>query len=467
MPGSWTPANDSVLAQAVVAAGFLYDPTQDIIYSSMYPLQRKLGYAYGYDASAILMSMIIDCEPIFFDYGGKHWMIELWKGQYGLETGCEIGVYTRPIGSTGAGYALLDATIGKRPGDAVASHNLFYDCASDDDRLTLSATLNRDGHKLFTLGPERHWWLTGFKWGVYSDPNQLAVDVSITLKDAEMLQALQAGIAGRNYPNLTVNGTTVSFTFDKTRTTQPPKPGLAEAQAWDQQIVNTYNGFHFKNNDPNQVQADFLPVVLNILHLPDSFGLTACQLAIEAGQSITTIITGLMSGISAAASAVEAWWSGVTQTFGDWLNTIERYLGINLDYACYVEIDNTRGQSALLLKGSTADSGLYVVNPPFWIPKGKRARFILRDPKGFGNTTGAKGTVTYGYTDTDLNMKTVVFTYNDPFWFTEKNEAHASQPDWVTWGNSPSHINWSTSQSDYGPGHPFNIGFVIGGGRPT
>ena len=191
--------------------------------------------------AAIAMNMIIDCEPIFFDYDGKHWMIELWKGQYGLETGCEVGVYTRPIGSSGVGYALLDATIGQRPGDSVPSHNLFYDCASDGDRLTLSATLNRDGQKLFTLGPELHWWLTGFKWGVYSDTSQLTVDVSITLKDAAMLQAFQGGIAGRNYPNMKVNGTTVSFTFDKTYTTQPPKPGLAEAQAWDQQIVNTYN----------------------------------------------------------------------------------------------------------------------------------------------------------------------------------------------------------------------------------
>ena len=60
-------------------------------------------------------------------------MIELWKGQYGLESGCEIGVYTRPIGSTGPGYALLDATVGQRPGDGAPSHNLFYDCAADTD----------------------------------------------------------------------------------------------------------------------------------------------------------------------------------------------------------------------------------------------------------------------------------------------------------------------------------------------
>ena len=81
----------------------------------MDPLQRSLGYAYGYDAAAIRMATIIDCEPIFFDYDNKHWMIELWKGQYGLETGCEVGVYTRPIGSSGVGYDLADATVGSAP----------------------------------------------------------------------------------------------------------------------------------------------------------------------------------------------------------------------------------------------------------------------------------------------------------------------------------------------------------------
>src|SRR5690242_20482520 len=94
MPTPWTPT--SVLAQAVYLAGFLYDPDQDIIYSRMDALQRNFGYAFGYDAAALAMNAVIDCEPVFFDYDGKHWMIELWKGQYGLETGCEIGVYTRP-----------------------------------------------------------------------------------------------------------------------------------------------------------------------------------------------------------------------------------------------------------------------------------------------------------------------------------------------------------------------------------
>jgi hypothetical protein len=42
---TWTPT--SPLAKAVELAGFLYDPDQDIIYSRMDALQRRLGYAYA------------------------------------------------------------------------------------------------------------------------------------------------------------------------------------------------------------------------------------------------------------------------------------------------------------------------------------------------------------------------------------------------------------------------------------
>ena len=56
MATSWTPT--SALGLAVYAAGFTYDPEQDIILSRPDALQRKFGYAYGYDASALGMSMV-------------------------------------------------------------------------------------------------------------------------------------------------------------------------------------------------------------------------------------------------------------------------------------------------------------------------------------------------------------------------------------------------------------------------
>jgi len=458
MTGRWEPVSE--LAKAVHLAGFLYDPEQDIIYSRMDALQRRFGYAFGYDAAALGMSADLDCEPIFFDYGGKHWMIELWKGQYGLESGCEIGVYTRPIGSAGPAYALLDATIGRRPGDGAASHNLFYDCAIDADMLTLKATLHRDGQVLFTRGPERHWWLTGFKWGVLSDPGQLSVDVEITLKDSAMCQAFQAGIAGRPYPNLKVDGTKVSFTFARPfAVPQPPKPApvLAAVRQANQKIVGTYNSLGFRTNDPNVVQADFLSVAgLGLLHLADFFGITVCQLAVGIGQQMSSVVTALVGEFADAARTVEGWLSAVSLAFATWVDQIEKQLGIPLDFSCYVEVDNTKGQSALALSSSGAAHGSYVVGPPAWIPQGTVGRFILKDPKPSAH--GSEGTASYKYCDANLATRTVALSYECPTGILS-NKAASSQGEWVCYGKS-GNAGGPWSRSIPSGGHPLYVRYA-------
>lgn len=461
---TWTPT--SALAHAVYAAGFVYDPSQDIIVSRMDALQRNFGYAYGYDVAAIGMNAIIDCEPVFFDYGGKHWMIELWKGQYGLETGCEIGVYTRPVGPSPPHYVLLDATLGKRPGDATASHNLFYDCASNADRLKLRSTLRRNGTVLFTRGPETHWWLTGFKWGVLSDPSQLSMDVEITLKDAAMRDAFLAAIAGRAYANQTVSGTTVSFTFAQPfAVPQPPRPApvLQSISAANLQIVTAYNALGFPNNDPNVVQADFLSVAgLGLLNLADLFGQTACRLAADAGQSLASIVTAVAAAFGVAAGTVEGWLSGASHAFATWVDAIEDYLGLPLDFSCYVEIDNTKGTSSLVLENHAAATGTYVVGPPAWIAPGAVARLVLQDPKP--SWFGSEGTVTYKYCDADLRMKSVAFSYSCPTF--SANTASSSQPNWKRFAKSTDpHLAWSTTVP--GGGHPLYVDYVNGGGPPT
>jgi hypothetical protein len=244
------------LAIAVDLAGFRYDPQQDILYSKMYPFQRSLGYAYGYDAAALALSAIIDCEPIFFDYANKTWMIELWKGQYGLETGCEIGVYNRPIDSSSLVYRVLDATLGRRPKDPDPSHHRFFDCASDTDLLSMALTLYRNGQAVFSRGPEKHWWLTGFKWGLLSEPEDLTMEVSITCLDAFMTATFMSALASIGYQNLTTVGDTVSFTFDTPHSPQPRSdyPQLVSSvRDANSQIVNSYNGIGLITNDPNTV----------------------------------------------------------------------------------------------------------------------------------------------------------------------------------------------------------------------
>lgn len=296
----WAPT--SLLANAVYAAGFLYDPRQDIIYSRRDPLQRQFGYAYGYDVAALGMNAILDCEPIFFDYGGKHWMIELWKGQYGLETGCEIGVYNRTVGSTSAVYELLDATVGARPSDPDPSHSLFFDCATDDELLVLASTLYKNGQVFLFRGPERHWWLTGFKWGVYSRPEELTMDVSITCLDSTMRDALASSLQNMGYSFNAVSNT-ISFRFAAPTTHQPRLDAPAVVQAVevaDQGIVGSYDALGLPNNDPNTIADTSLTMIMNAIGIysSDFFASAVATQAMGAGIDPYSLVNGLVQAFN-------------------------------------------------------------------------------------------------------------------------------------------------------------------------
>ena len=193
--------------KGIEIAGYEYDPEQDIFCCNMNPWQRNMGYSRLYDEAMAPFGMIVDCEPIYFEYKNKIWLIELWKGQYDLNTGCEIGVYTanKPLVNIPEVYKYM-----------------FYNCANDTERLTMSFTLKKNGKILFSRD-ERHWWLAGFKLGEYSEPSELVMNLNITLKDNIMRDAfigglLKIGYSGDEY---IINGNTVGLTFDKPHTPQP------------------------------------------------------------------------------------------------------------------------------------------------------------------------------------------------------------------------------------------------------
>ncbi|OJU18499.1 MAG: hypothetical protein BGN88_11245, partial [Clostridiales bacterium 43-6] len=192
------------LQNIVEKAGYAYDFGQDIFFSTMNPWQRKMGFCRLYDEAAAPMGMIVDSEPFYFYYDGKNWMIELWKGQYDLTTGAEIGIYT----SEGEPF--------DRP------EKEFYHCADDNDRLTMSYTLYKNKQVLFKRA-EKHWWLTGFSLGEFSSPKELTMDIYITLKDKTMLIAFinaleDAGYTKGEYKTFL---NTVKMSFGKPHSEQP------------------------------------------------------------------------------------------------------------------------------------------------------------------------------------------------------------------------------------------------------
>lgn len=195
------------LNESLSVAGYAYDQRQDIFYSILDPWQKKFGYCRLYDEAAAPMGMIIDCEPVYFEYGGKKWLIEFWKGQYDLTTGCEIGVYT---------------TKGPDLNIPGVFHGTFYNCPDESDYLRISYTLKKNGRMLFVRNGV-HWWLTGFRLGEFSEPSELTMYINISLKDRSMLNVFLKGLKKTGYSEyeLTLYGDTVSFVYAKPYSAQP------------------------------------------------------------------------------------------------------------------------------------------------------------------------------------------------------------------------------------------------------
>ncbi|MDR3244727.1 MAG: DUF4474 domain-containing protein, partial [Elusimicrobiota bacterium] len=239
----WQPSTK--LAFAVVLAGFYYDPKQDIIYSTLNNLQRSLGYCSLYDKNAYLMSSIIECEPIYFSYNGFEWMIELWKGQYGLETGCEVGLYKRPQDQP---ISLIEQLVTGK----------IYSCVGDKDLITMSFALIKDGNAILQRGPQQHWWLTGFKWGEFSKPEELKVKYTLGFNDDAMPKAFIEGLKKLHY-SYEINGNSASFVFDRPFSAQPLISDKIKniCQKDNQKICDAYNNlkkeFKIKTNDPNEI----------------------------------------------------------------------------------------------------------------------------------------------------------------------------------------------------------------------
>lgn len=191
----------------IAVFGYSYDRKQDMFYSNIECWQRKYGYCRLYDETAALSGMILDCEPVYFEYGGKRWLIEFWKGQYDLATGFEAGIYN------------TDKPDIEIPG---VFNGTFYDCAQNSEMLFMSCELYKN-NVLLIKDEGIHWWLTGFRVGEFSNTEELAVHIKITLKDPGMLKEFLNGLRSTGYSDadFTVDGNTVGLLFGRPRSAQP------------------------------------------------------------------------------------------------------------------------------------------------------------------------------------------------------------------------------------------------------
>lgn len=194
-----------LLNELAAPFGFAYLPAQDIITSRTDAWQRSFGYRSLFDKTASRFNMVFDCEPICFNYRNRTWMLELWKGQYGINVGGEIGIYRA---------------------DTILSpdefENAVFHSVPDSQMLPFCMELCLRGERLFSVR-HLHWWLTGFWMGHYCEPEDLVMKVSVTCLDCEMMSRLVESLLnmGYNEYELAICDLTVSFSFTSPHSKQP------------------------------------------------------------------------------------------------------------------------------------------------------------------------------------------------------------------------------------------------------
>lgn len=192
----------SLLDDICYPLGYDFNCDQDIFSTRLDAWQKDFGYTYSFDRFAPFFNMVFDAQPVYFDYNNRTWLIEFWKGQYGITTGCEIGIYH------------ADEII---PADA--RKKTLFQVVDENEMLDMSFSLRKDNASLASLS-QTHWWLTGFVMGIFTRPENLCMDISLTFPNCDMLSSFIRAMLDLGYTSQDMNvcGHRLSFTFVRPHT---------------------------------------------------------------------------------------------------------------------------------------------------------------------------------------------------------------------------------------------------------
>ena len=193
-----------VVESIITKTGYSYDTVQKIFYSNINAWQRQYGYCRLYDEMLLPNGMIVDCEPVYFKYNGRKWLIEFWKGQYDLSMGGEIGFY------------VADGRVVDIP---KVFNGTLYEAVPDDQMIDMKFILNRKGIEEFSR-QDTSWWLTGFRVGEYAEPEDLTMDITLSFKETLMCDAFIESLEKMGYTYERTRNT-VNLMFDKPKSKQP------------------------------------------------------------------------------------------------------------------------------------------------------------------------------------------------------------------------------------------------------
>lgn len=162
--------------------GFAYIQEEDVFTGRIDAWQRKSGYEALFDKAAAHFHMIFDAYPVYFDYEGRTWLIEFWKGQYGINTGAEVGVY----------YA--DRIVPEE--EREKEH---FQAVSDEEMPLISYCLERKKKGMYCM-KWHHWWLASFRMGEFSRPKDLQLMTVITFPNPQLAESFYEGVRNSGCP---------------------------------------------------------------------------------------------------------------------------------------------------------------------------------------------------------------------------------------------------------------------------
>ncbi len=182
-------------SSGMLGIGFEFSYTELLLYSQVNVWMRDFGFTFLYDLFSYTTPFFFyNTRRIKFDYDGLEWMIQVWKGNYLVSNGAEVGIYTREPGSFGT----------------------YYNCANNEQMMNMSMELYHGDDLLMSRPKQLHWWLTGFKITdtLYPAKSQ-TLKFSIEMKDEEMLNAFCNAVENhyRGDMEYTVDGLTVNVVW--------------------------------------------------------------------------------------------------------------------------------------------------------------------------------------------------------------------------------------------------------------
>ncbi len=174
--------------------GFNFNLGEMMVYATIDSWMRDFGFCLFYDIAAGSMPALwnYDTRRFRFEYDGLEWMIQMWKGNYLITNGAEVGVYNRPPEKFGT----------------------YYDCASDEQLMEMTLQVYHGEDLLVNQEPQLHWWINGFQMSdrLYL-PSSLTLVSSIVMPDEEMLNAFCESIDNHFLHDVTYSVDGLKITF--------------------------------------------------------------------------------------------------------------------------------------------------------------------------------------------------------------------------------------------------------------